>query len=359
MHDAHARAAGLECPAMREDQASLAYVRRLCFDVLHRPPTPTELASLKGMDLARVARQIWRRREAMSEWLEEELWFHLLIDRFRPRTPAIEALPDRLAQGKASARDATAEILLSTGFSLRNPGNDTFVTVVLESCLGITVQERRAKAELEAGKLLYDGRSARFLGETGNSQADIVRIVLDQDAFRERLLDRHHQRLFRAPLASRGEAERGALLARLREDEQAFFAILAEWTQSPAYLAAVAVRRPRTHRELVRSLYFDVLERAPDYDELRNMRNALQSMADPAPLRAVFSKLLLDSKEAKLPAPTAADPAEFVRGCFLRYLGREPSQAETAEFTAVLAEPGANHALVVRALLTSVEYGYC
>lgn len=89
------------------------------------------------------------------------------------------------------------------------------------------------------------------------------------------------------------------------------------------------------------------------------MRNALQSMADPAPLRAVFSKLLLDSKTAKLPSPAGASPAEFVRGCFLRYLGREPTQAETAEFTTVLAESGADHALVVRALLTSVEYGYC
>ena len=343
---------------MPADLATLAYVRRLFFDVLNRPPVLSESAALTGMPIERVSKQTWRRREAMEEWLEDELWFHLLIDRFRPQTRAILGLPYRLAQGKATARDATAEILLSTGFSLRNPGNDTFVTVVLESCLGLTVQERKARAELDAGKLLYDGRRARFLGQDGDSQADVVRITLAQDAFRERLLDRNHRRLFGAPLATRGRAAVDALIARWRDDESAFFPILAEWTHAADYVAAVAVKRPRTHRQLVRSLYFDVLERAPTYDELRNMRNALQSMADPTPLRAVFSKLMLDSAAAKLPALVAGEERDFVRTCFLRYLGREPTQIEAGEFVAVLGEPGASGKHVVQTLLTSVEYGY-
>ena len=203
---------------MSRASADAVYLRRLHHDVVNRPPSPAELGALQGMPLDRVSKQVWRRREAMEEWLEEELYFYLLIDRFRPRTPAIEDLPDRLARGRASARDATAEILLSTGFSLRNPGNDTFVTVVLEQCLGMKVQERKGAAELEAGKQMYDGRTAKLCGQEGSSQSDIVRIALGQDAFRARLLDRHHQRFFGRPMKSRGDKFVADTVAALRGD---------------------------------------------------------------------------------------------------------------------------------------------
>ena len=99
----------------------------------------------------------------MRRWLEEELFYFLLLDNFRPRTRAIAAIPEGLRTGESTAHQAIGEILLSTGFSLRNPGNDTFVTVVLEQCLGLAVQERRHKATLEAGKRMYDGEKARLL----------------------------------------------------------------------------------------------------------------------------------------------------------------------------------------------------
>ncbi|MFO1052786.1 MAG: hypothetical protein U1F36_11280 [Planctomycetota bacterium] len=344
---------------MSRASADAVYLRRLHHDVVNRPPSPAELGALQGMPLDRVSKQVWRRREAMEEWLEEELYFYLLIDRFRPRTPAIEDLPDRLARGRASARDATAEILLSTGFSLRNPGNDTFVTVVLEQCLGMKVQERKGAAELEAGKQMYDGRTAKLCGQEGSSQSDIVRIALGQDAFRARLLDRHHQRFFGRPMKSRGDKFVADTVAALRGDEAGFFATLAEWTASDEYLEATRTRKARTQRQLVRALYFDVLERAPDYEEMRNMRNALQSMADPTPLRAVLAKLLLDAKAAKLPGLERGKEAEYVRQCFLRYLGREPTQGEASRYTETLRDPEADPKLVPRALLGSVEYGYC
>lgn len=344
---------------MREARADRAYIRRLHHDALNRPPTPAEVRTLTDMPLERVSKQVWRRLEAMEEWVEEELYFYLLIDRFRPRTAAIAALPERLARGRATARDATAEILLSTGFSLRNPGNDTFVTVVLEQCLGLTVQDRANHADLEAGKTMYDGRKARLLGQEGNGQSDVIRIALDQDAFRARLLERHHQRCFGKPLSSRGTKAAAALVAALRAEESGFFATLAGWTASPEYVEALALRKPRTHRQLVRALYLDVLERVPEYDELRNTRNALQSMADPTPLRAVLAKLLLDARQARIPALTAGDEPNFVRACFERYLGRSPTQTEVDSFVTILSEPGATARHVVRALLTSVEYGYC
>jgi hypothetical protein len=343
---------------MREARADLTYLRRLAFDALQRPPLRSEIAALVGMPVERVSRQVWRRQEAMEQWLEEELYFHLLIDRFRPRSGAIERLPQRLARGEASARDATAEILLSTGFALRNPGNDTFATVVLEQCLGLTVQDRRSKSELAAAKAMYDGRKARLLGVEGDSQADIVRIVLDRPEFAATLLDRQHRRLFGVRLASRGKAAIAAATATAGDGLQGFFELLAQWCSSPEYLTAMQTKRPRSHYQIVRGLYFDVLGRAPDYEETRNTRNALSSMADPTPMRIVLARILVESPKAILPGSRSEGDAAFVRSAFEHYLGRPPVEEESAKFVEILAQRGATERHVARALLASVEYGY-
>ena len=91
--------------------------------------------------------------------------------------------------------------MLSTGFSLRNPGNDTFVTVVLEQALGLTVQDRKVTRILEAGKRMYDGKRTKLFGVQGRSQSDVIRIVLQRPEFSRHVLDRHHRRLFELPLA--------------------------------------------------------------------------------------------------------------------------------------------------------------
>jgi hypothetical protein len=333
-------------------RATRAYVRRVCHDALQRAPSPDEATALLALPDAQIARHLLGTEEAMRMWLEEELQYSLLLDNFRPRTPAVEGLPEALRKGRATVHAATAELLLSPAFSLRNPGNDTFVTVVLEQCLGMTVQDRRNAAVLEAGKQCYDGKRTTFLGEIGGSQADVVRIVLRQRGFTKHLLDRHHRRLFLAPLPEKDSAT----VDRLHADHTAFFPILAEWLASERYLALVPKPRVRSERQFVRSLYIDLLGREPTRDELRNMRNALQAMADATPLRAVMAKVILDSGKARLPELQRGAESAFVTACFQRYLGREPGPEELTAFLAVLEDADATAAHVVRALLASPEY---
>ena len=342
-------------PTIRDDDpATLRAVRRLTLDVLQRTPSPAEQKSFTGAGTRSVAQRLVGSLEAMQVFVEEELYYFLLIDNFRPRTKAIEELPQRLFERKATAADALAEIVLSTGFSLRNPGNDTFVTVLLEQCLGLQVQDKKHKPVLDAGKQMYDGRPAKVLGVEGNSQADLVRIVLADPGATRHFLARHHQRVFDKPLPKEGEA----WVARVRAQPGEFFPLLVEWLASAEYRAALATRRLRTDHQFIRSLHMDLLERHPTYDELRNMRNALQSMADPTPVRAVLAKVILDSGKAKLPVCQPGAEAEFVRTCFLRYLGREPGQEEAAEYVRSLAGGGAKPAQVVRALVCSAEAEY-
>ena len=326
-------------------------LQRLCYDVLQRGPTPAERRSYVGADAATIVGRLLGSREAMAAWLEEELQYFLLLDRFRPHEDTIERIPGRLQKGQLDARSAIAEILLTPGFSLRNPGNDTFVTVVLEQCLGYRVQDAKVKPILEAGKKIYDGKRGRFLGQEAGNQADLLQIALGHEDFARHLLDRHHLRLLGAPLPKVEPA-----IAAVQQDPARFFAVLGGWLQSDAYAAALDQRRPKSERQFLRGIYSDLLERTPTRDELRNLRNAMQAMADPAPLRSVLSKVILDSGQAKLPACRQGGEAEFVQECFLRYLARLPGAPEAAAFTAALQADGGKPAHVVRALVGSLEY---
>ncbi|MCC6670651.1 MAG: hypothetical protein IT458_06300 [Planctomycetes bacterium] len=341
-------------PHARQDPSpppSRALLRRIALDVLQRTPSPREVAIALEQPVPLAVRRWLFSEEAMRAWLDEELYYFLLLDNFRPRTEGVESLPRRLAAGTATARDALTEILLSTGFSLRNPGNDTFVTVVLEQVLGLRVQERANKALLEAGKAIYDGRKGRFLDREGRSQSDLVRIAVAQEAATRLLLDRHRQRLFGG---GSGPVDAGTV-QRVHQEPAAFFTVLGEWLAGPEYAAALARRKTKTDTQFVRALYQDLLDRTPTYDELRNMRNALQSMADAGPLRAVLAKVMLDSGKAQLPELRPGAEDAFVRECFLRYLARAPGQEELPRFVQELGK-GARALHVVRALLGSPEY---
>lgn len=332
-------------------KATLQLLQHLAFDVLQRSLRPTEQRAYLDAELAVVVPRLLQNQEAMVAWFDEEIFYFLLLDNFRPTGATIEQVPTRLQKGELTARDAIGEILLSTGFTQRNPGNDTFVTVVLEQCLGYQVQDSKVKPVLAAGKQIYDGKKGRFLGVDGQNQADLLRIVLGHVDFARHLLDRHHQRLFGAPLG-----KDDAVIARVHGDWKQFFPVLGEWLQSEAYVTLAQKKRPKTERQFLRGLFQDLLERTPDHDELRNLRNALQSMADPTPLRAVLAKILLDSGKAKLPPCEPGSEDVFVRDCFHRYLARQPNDAELAKFVAALQKDGANPGHIVRALVGCPEY---
>ena len=336
--------------------ASRRFLQRMAMDVLQRNLSARERRVYLDAPVEMVVPRVMGSTEAMQVWLDEELFYFLLLDNFRPRNESVEEIPRKLRRGEMTALGALGEIMLSTGFSLRNPGNDTFVTVVLEQCLGLQVQNRRVRPILEAGKKMYDGHRVRFLGSYGNSQADIIKIVLAHEDCTRFLLDRHHRRLLGIPLPDRS-AQAELWVERVRGEPGQFFELLGEWIMSEAYRDALAVRRERNDRQFIRGLYMDLLERTPSYQELRNMRNAMQSMADPAPLRSVMAKVILDSGQASLPGLVRGREADFVTACFRAYLARDPTQEETAAFGEILQD-GASARQVVRALVGSPEYQY-
>ncbi len=363
-------------PTAAVDDATRRLTRALCFDVLGRSPTSEELARLAALPLGRRVDRLLDSIECWEHWCDEEAFYFLLIDRFRPVSDRLASLPARLHDGTADFRGAHTEFALSAEFNARNPGNDTYVTVVLEQFLGLEVQ--REPRLLGAAKKMYDGQQARIFGTLGGNQSDVVRICLAQPGYVDVFCRRMEQRYLGAPLP---DDEHAAAVARIALDPTELRPLLRSWLTSPRYAAEGRAARAKDDHQFIRGLFVDLLGRPPSLQEFRNMRNALQALADPAPLRGVLAKVMLDSGAALPPrgaararggpgrergstsdgdgaGATSPVSAEEVTDLFQRLLGRDPTAAELATFLEVLAEPGATWRTAAFALLTSPHYQY-
>ena len=336
------------------DLSNRRHVRALYLDLVGRTPTPDELEAAAAGQASpeTLARHLLRTREFWEQWYEDELFYFLLIDNARPdETAGPDGIPWRLAEGRLDLRGAVTEIVSGAAFNRANPGNDTFVSVVLEQLLGVEVQ--RQPALLEAGKRMYDGKAATLYGTEGRSQADVVRIVASQPAFERRIVERQYRRIVGTDAAGK---DLDAWAAALREKPAAFIDLVQQWVLSGPYAERLGTLRGKTDLQFIRGLYVDLTGEPPGATDLRRLRGALGTVADSAPLRAVIARSLLDRHADELPAKDALDPGAFVDESFLRFLGRPPSAAERAEFLAVFAEKDCQPATLLRALVTHPEY---
>lgn len=325
--------------------------RRLAYDLLGRPPTEDELAEFAAAGREATVDRLLGSRERWEAWYEDELYDLLLIDEFRPGADRLDDLPGRLADGRTNVRDALAEIAKSQQFNARNPGNDTYVTVVFEQFLGITVQSE--KALLEEGKRMYDGRAATIFGKRGRSQADFVDIALAEPRFAATYVARRATALL-AGAPPRADLERWTRA--VREDPARFPAVEREILLSDAWTKGLAAARKKSDRRFVTGLWHDLLRRAPTYQELRNLRNASQALTDPAGLRSLVIGAMLNSAAAAAPKKDGTDPAAWIPELFERLLARRPTQNELTAFLSAWKNPACRPTTVLHALLTSAEY---
>jgi len=131
----------------------------------------------------------------------------------------------------------------------------------------------------------------------------------------------------------------------------------------------------RSSSQFVRGVFADILGRAPErydfavtangqpaftlpIDEETFLVNTLDGMGDPAPLRALIVKGLVESSEVDLPTKASvSDPQAFVRDQFRRLLGREPNPYELSAFVGQwTSDPAVGPKAVVRALAGTREY---
>jgi hypothetical protein len=131
----------------------------------------------------------------------------------------------------------------------------------------------------------------------------------------------------------------------------------------------------KSSSQYVRGVFADILGRSPErydfvvtangqpgftlpIDEEQFLVNTLDGMGDPAPLRALIVKGLVESAEVDLPSrASVTDPAAYVRDQFRRLLGREPNAYELSAFVDQWnADPAVGPKAIVRAIAGSREY---
>lgn len=327
-------------------------LRRSFLDLLGRPPYPEERQVWTGKDRPALIEELLVKEEFWANWLEEQLYYLLLIDNFRPTTEAVQDIPRQLAEGSLGVLEAIHRICLSSSFDRRNPGPDTFVTVVMEQILGVVVQ--KIPRELEIGKKLYDGSRGTFLGRPGSSQADVVHIAIADSRATSFFLGREYARLMRREPSPQ---DLSGWVGTLEQDRLAFRQILGAWFRSQAYDQRLTTRAPQPNRLFVRALFVDLLGRLPDEGEAHRMRSALGGLAESGPLRSLIARLILDSGKAPVPQRAEiADPAAWIRELFERLLGRLPTAAEQTAFLEGFADPACRPQTVLYAIVSHPEY---
>lgn len=328
------------------------HLRTVCLDLIGRPPYPAEVEHWAGRTRSDVVREILAGEEFWSHWLDEQLYYFLLIDNFRPETGGVTELPALLAGGEIGVIEALHRICLSSSFDRRNPGPDTFVTVVMEQLLGITVQKNTR--ELEIGKKMYDGASGKFLGKAGSSQADVVKIAIADERAPGYFLAREYARLVRSEPAAQDLV---SWSRQLTAEPGSFSALVATWLDSPVYERRLSQRAPLTNRLFVRALFVDLLGRLPGSEEGQRLRSALDGMADARPLRSLFARLLIDSGKVALPERAQiSDPQSWISGNLERLLGRPALPTEISEFLAAFRDPACRPATVLYAIVSHPAY---
>lgn len=327
-------------------------VRAAHQDLLGRPPLPAEAQRWIGRPRSELVDALLASREAWRHWLDEELWYFLLVNNFAPRAESIAAIPDEIAAGKLDVRAAVHRVALSPNFEARNPGADTFVTVVMEQLAGLEVQ--RNARELSLGKKAYDGGAVTFLEAPARTQADVVANAIQGEAFARHFLTRQYERILRAKPDPKALS---AWAAEFQREPARFRDLCRAWILSEAWDARLARRGPMPNRRFVRALFVDVTGAPPSDAEAETMREALDALADPAPLRAVLARLLVESKRASLPQRQDVPDAEtWIGAQFARFLARDPRPEELALFLASWRDPACQPRTLVLALVTSPEY---
>ena len=328
------------------------WLRALFHDLYGRVPLKKEREAWLGKTLQEFLGSALSDEAAWRHWLDEQLYYFMLIDRFEPVGTGLDKLPSLLSKKRISPRDALHRIALSTSFELRNPGADTFVTVVMEQFCGIEVQ--RSTQELKLGKAAYEGSSATFLGTKAASQSDVIQIAVTHRSAARHLVAREFERLCQAPAPKKSVGPWGKSVSK---KPLAMFGLYEEWLTSAAYAERVKGGAPLSNRAWVRSVYVDLGDVLAPEEDVEALRGALDSLGDPAPLRSLIVRMLLDADGTKAPRGTAIDePAVWVEETFLQLLGRKPTEEELAQFVSVCRDGSDGPELVLYALLTSSEY---
>ena len=331
------------------DGRALRRVRRLYLDVLGRPPTPSEALAEESRGTKALVRNVLLRAEAGRAWVEELTVWLGLIGEQRPTSEAARELALRIPAESLAPATVESTLVRDPAFLERHPPGAPLAQALIGQLLG----RKPTPDELEDARQLAAGMPVTRDGVTHNSSEDWLDHVVTSDAFRRAATMRRLRRFLPEGDAKRCIEE--ALLS-ISEGPHAWRAFLERELGHTRYLKPHALR-PKGQVTLLRGLFLDLLERMPTDREMAALVTALRRMPNATAAYAVVAKILIDSGNVPMPLLVHIKNAPaWLQDRFLRYLGRNASQAELKKFGEALLHPSGGPELVVLALTTAPEY---
>ncbi len=171
--------------------------------LLGRALDPDERRALDAGPAARVE-ALLEREELYARWWEQELDHLGLTGVHRPQGEPWISVPRRLRAGQFGVPDLWFAVLVSQDWASRYPGREAYVDAALAGLLG---PDPARDPELRAAaRRLYDGHTARLLGQDVEDQVGLVRALAQSPQAHRAALQRAIRRaLGAAPAADRLE----------------------------------------------------------------------------------------------------------------------------------------------------------
>ena len=202
----------------RRPQLPVAFER-----AVGRPLATAEARTLTGEGAADRVAWLLAQESFYAAWWEGELAALGLVGTRRPLGETWDSVPRALLEGRLTATEALGRALRSPEWRRAAWGPERFGRALLALVPG-----EPSADDWAASRLLFAGSTATFLGHEGRSAEDAVAIAVADARFGLAALARAFERLHGRPLAVTDTAfDPGA---RLRDDPNAFFEIVAEWS---------------------------------------------------------------------------------------------------------------------------------
>jgi hypothetical protein len=353
-------------------------IRGIYIDLLGRGPTEEELARDAAKPPDKMVRDIVSSYEFWN-WLYEEELLHLdLTDTYRPIDLDFDYItyPALLTNKKTNLKEVYRQLLTGVYFHAKNYGEEDYPRGLWQYLFGVDILDE--PDALEAARRMYNGpdegetkdakaakkpgpkktaAAPKLFGVEGKVREDMIKIVLDQPLFAERLAARLYKRITGAEMsAADAKKAAAALKAGWDSGKEALPDIVAGWCSSPDYLKRTLEVRRKSNAAFVRTLYVDVLNRAPDFGEFWGAYRIIRSLSDSEPLRVIVAGMIAESEEADIPLKSEIVRSEWIREQILKLYCRDPKAGEVAGLDALLGRQESTTRLFIRALLTHPEY---
>ncbi len=301
---------------------------RTSLDLIGRPPAPADFLVIAQLPRARLLEQVFTDEAVYRALLELEI--ERLECRQRPAPELLARALSQLLDGSLDLPGVSALLVLEDSYTSGLSDRD-YIEQLLRILVGRIADMQ--PTSVERGLDMLAGQSARFMGRSGSSRADLVKILVEHEDYDFELGKYVAERI--------GSDNALGMIDALRADDPRLGFVHAALDPERG-----EARRPRA--TYLRRLHFDLFGFDPDQAALRDLL---------APFQVEENRLAVAEMLASSPRlPVGRVDSGWVRDTVLRMVGRVLSEEQARSVRRSAGDGVDAMRWVLYSLVTSREY---